>query len=870
MIKEQNNSDTKSQLVNLEEVLANLQHPDSDVRLRAVRDLISMQDGSTVERLNQLLETETDVQICYEIRKGIGILRQAASSGQSPSPPDFSKNLKKVQSALEGDEEERCNRAFRYIVQYRLKQFLPTLEEHCQKKPSSYRKGLLIRLMVSLGGELYFQSLVSFLNDEDPRVISTAIEALEGIGNTKALGFIAQFVTHANNRVQATAMKALYNLGDQSALKLFRKMVASPHVAYRNSAAYALKEMKIPDSIPLLKLLFQDEDQSVKDKGREGLTHLREVGNEEAKKILEDAPESELEDSHDSPDSMTTPELMDWIRDCLDPNDPSIVQKLVLKLDSETDERLVASLIMALARLGDPEQYQRLLPFLQSDVDRVRANAVEGLGILLNKVDKKTLIPSLEDVNNRVVGNAIIALIHDYPKQAVQGLEGLSQSSTLNEQLTAVYCIGAIGEDELLRYSEFLLESPFTEVREKMVKVLEDLSQDSATALRMVKAWQLRIASFEPGDSERETRSSPDDTQSTQKEQEPQEVVSATSHESVAVEAQLPSEEEVHESPAPTQPEAVAEEISPDEKEAKPTKRRLFRGRKASVVEPDGQRESSEDELSADFFIPESPLERFSAAGFFIILAFMGLTNLCSALIQDRFTFHRIFSMPLHTLLVNEVFYSAFFIVIIPAFAAWFLAVHKFRYLREPFLLSFLIGVFLHQYVQIVDTMNVEIAPFLSFLSHYSATYYMDEYSGNSRWAIQILNLPWLLFPVAIEGLVRLSGFRRGLVGILFFFLILSTIWLIFLDRFASEEITRTKVQTRLNHLRYQREEVEGLLSQGRLEILSLQARRIKALTKEQSRYLSGKLQRLKSVTLRHEKLLLNLKQRILRIEDQP
>ena len=65
--------------------------------------------------------------------------------------------------------------------------------------------------------------ITAYLSDKDPRVISTAIEALEGIGNTKTLGYIAQLVSHNHNRVKATAMKVLYNLGDQSALKLLQK-----------------------------------------------------------------------------------------------------------------------------------------------------------------------------------------------------------------------------------------------------------------------------------------------------------------------------------------------------------------------------------------------------------------------------------------------------------------------------------------------------------------------------------------------------------------------------------------------------------------------------------------------------------------------
>jgi len=849
-------SDGKPALINPDEVVSNLQHPDSEIRLRAVKDLISLREKSDIERLNKLLEKETDVQICYEIRKGISILRQTSSKGKPAEITDFSNNLKKVQEALESEDDEISNRAFRYIVQYRLKQFLPALEEHCLKRPSSYRKGLLIRLMVSLGGELYFSSLVSFLNDDDPRVISTAIEALEGIGNTRALGFIAQFVTHSNNRVQATAMKALYNLGDQSAIKLFRKMVGSSHVAYRNSAAYALKEMKIPESIPLLRSLYQDEDPSVKDKAREGLEQLADMGIEEAGKILDQDSESTGSEPASPPEKMSTPELMDWIRDQMDPNDFSIAEKLLSRLKIEQDERLIASLILALARTGSPEIARELRPYLSSPTDRIRANAVEGLGAVLLKQEKEILIPSLEDLNNRVVGNAIIALVQDYPDQALSGLEGLSQSSNLNEQLTAVYCIGAIGTEDILRYSEFLLESPFTEVREKMVKVLEDLSQDSAVALRILKGFQLRMASFDPDDQNAEkVGEEPIAVEFEAEEEQPDDQETDSIDEESLSEPGHAEDQTILPAP-PSQSSLESKSIK-----STPKRQRKKHRRGEEILD------QMELDDSLEFFASQSTGQRISSALFFLFLASLFLINLCSALIQDQFTFYRIFSMPLRMVLINDFLFSAFFILILPGIAFWFFCAHWNRYSQEPFLLSFLAGLFLHQYVQIVDIMQVPVAPLLNFLSSDIAVFYFEKYSGNARFASQVLSLPWLLLPLAIEGVIRLRGFRKGMMGAFSSVLVLTTIWLIYLNQYASTELARVKIQKQRNLLLYQKEQVEGLISQSRLETLSLEARIIKASNQEQKRYLSGKLQRIQSQSKRYTKMLESLKDRIQRVE---
>ena len=408
-------------------------------------------------------------------------------------------NLERVSRALKSENPKLVNKAFRYIVQYRLKDFLPKMQKQADQSGSSYQKGLVIRLMLSLGGDVYFREIAAFLHDDDPRIISTAIEALELIGNTQALGYITQFVTHEHNRVQATAMKALYNLGDQGALRLFLKLIASPHVAYRNSAAYALKEMHIPASIPLLEKLYQDEDESVREKAREGLVYLADEGSSKAKNILIDQPEKqELETTTGE---RTSEDWIESIRHALESQDKQSLEIFLTRLkgsngESEKDEKVMASLIMGIGRLGGQKQAPVLQPYLQHPNTRIRANAVEALGLLLPAGKRKCLLPCFEDQNNRVIGNTILTLIHDFDPEACTALSEIAQSSNMLDQLTAVYCIGALGEERNLQLSEYLLESAYTEVREKMIRVLEALGEDSHRAVKLLEEWKLKMLSF--------------------------------------------------------------------------------------------------------------------------------------------------------------------------------------------------------------------------------------------------------------------------------------------------------------------------------------------------------------------------------------
>lgn len=838
-LNEPNHTSTReenSSLLNRDEILENLRHPDSEVRLRAVKDLISLGEPTDMHRLGDLLGLETDAQIGYEIRKGIGILRPK-DSREMLQPNLNPLNLTRIDEALKSEDEETFNKVFRYIVQHRLKEFLPVLKEHCTSHPSPYRKGLLIRMMVSLGGEVHFPSLVNFLNDDDPRVISTAIEALEGIGNTKALGFIAQFVTHSNNRVQATAMKALYNLGDQSALKLFEKMVYSTHVAYRNSAAYALKEMKIPESLPLLKTLFADSDPSVTAKAKEALEALSKLGIDDARQILDDTLEQTSLSPSIPPEKMSTPQLMDWIGKNLEIRDQNTVEKLVARLRIEKDERLIASLIMALAVSGSQEIIEDLIPFLEHSTHRIRANTVECLGLLLPVDQKSILLPMLEDINNRVIGNSIIALIHDFKEKTLKALETLAQSSNLNEQLTAVYCIGTIGTGDVLSNCDYLLESPFTEVKEKMVKALEDLSQDSASALRILKGFNLRIASFQP-DERPQVR----DQEITAIEQN---AMASNEQQQDSSSLQADKREQAHDS--------------------KKHRKEVAKTRKSRALLDQLELGANQETLAAN-----TRLENVSSGIFFVALAMMLLTNLCSAIIQEQFTFYSIFSKPLRTVLINDFIFSAFFIIILPATAISFLLIQKEKYSREPFLISFLMGLFLHQYVQLVDIMQIPVAPLLNFLSSDVALLFLESYSGIAKFSSQILSLPWLLAPLVVEGLVRFNGLRRVIAGSFALVLIFSTIWLIYLNLYASAELERVKASKQRRVILYKQEEVQGLIAHTRLQILALESRIFKTTDENQKKYLLSKLESARSDSNRYNKILVSLQAKLKKISSTP
>jgi HEAT repeat protein len=798
-------SDPVSPLVQLDEIRSNLSQPDAEIRLRAVRDLVSLQDPSLIPDLELQAERETDIQVLYEVRSGLGMLKKLGQE-KAPKSKPVNQNLERVSRALESENPKLVNKAFRYIVQYRLKDFLPEMQKKAEQSGSSYHKGLIIRLMLSLGGELYFREIATYLRDDDPRIISTAIEALEIIGNTQALGYITQFVSHEHNRVQATAMKALYNLGNQGALRLFLKLIASPHAAYRNSAAYALKEMHIPASIPLLERLYQDEDTSVREKAREGLAFLADKGSEKAKNILENQPEPSPKS--ESSGERTAADWIESIRYALEIQDKQSLEIFLLRLkehgsdQGEEDEKVIASLIMGIGRLGTKAESEIILPFLSHRNNRVRANAVEALGLLLEKTKRGCLLACFEDQNNRVIGNAVLALIHDFKQEASLALAEIAQSSNMLDQLTAVYCIGALGDERHLQLSDYLLESSFTEVREKIVRVLETLGAESAKALRILEQWKLRMLNFD--------------------------------EQMIPEEPPKPSLSETK--TFPLLPKTLSPSIS-------------------ESVEPSKAK-------------PVRNWHQASFTIFLFIFALEIVLNLLALSLGDRIRFLQSTISVLRSLFMVDSAFHLFTHLTLPLCSAYFLSKNRTKIWSYPLMTGLCLGLVLHQHIVFLDAAGVRFGSSLNFLSHYSSLHYGTHYAGNPFLAMQCLNIPLLLLPLGIEAWIR-YGYARLAIGIVFLSLSLSSLWIASLDRSIAHEFHKEKSIKFRAELRTRQRELKALLTQNRLDRLANLALRGKALSKNSQNSLDGRLVRLRFEARRLRTQLKNIEKRLHKLNQE-
>ena len=512
---------------NIEDVLKDLKSLDSSLRRRAIQDLAVSDYSEKISLLNDLLRVERDIQLKYEIRKAINEIDSLSEPVSPAIHPSEDKRLNNLKRAFLSTDPEIMNRAFQFALENKLDEFLPEMMMIENYSLDSFHRCCIVKLMM-VCSHLHFRSIMGFLQDPDPRVLSTTLEALEEIGNTSALAAITQFVEHPHNRVQATAIKALHNLGGEGAGSLFLKMLQSSYSAYRDSAAYALCRIDVPEGVKLLSILLVDEVESVRKKALDGLQIMAGEGNVEAGRIVErirnENPyglwpdklvermilsEKEIEEtrdgkSHSSIDlaalysNATEFRLAAIQKLSEDKSDEDSARALVERLKLEKDPKIIASAVLGLGRArGEMVLKRKILEsYLKHADDRIRANAVEALTLITDPRDRGFLFKCLDDPYNRVVGNTVVALWETLNKRSTKALERLAISTNQQSQLTAVYYIGEISDWKLSELGEKLLKSRFDLVVTKMEETLEHL-QDMPSFAKVLKRYRLRSGNFE-------------------------------------------------------------------------------------------------------------------------------------------------------------------------------------------------------------------------------------------------------------------------------------------------------------------------------------------------------------------------------------
>lgn len=208
------------------------------------------------------------------------------------------------------------------------------------------------------------------------------------------------------------------------------------------------------EAIKPLRQAFRDGGNILRSYARQALERLQEDLQLERLTLVDDMTESAS--SGEKTEDDTPRRLnMDKLREHLENNDPKIrigvaqaaaqfkekelLPDLVNRLDREYHLFVIASLLLAIGKLGGDDELDVLYPYLKHDDERIRANALEAIQHTgSRKVDLTLILHLVNDPAERVANNAARLISMFDSSQVGKSLDSVENNPEMQQTATAV------------------------------------------------------------------------------------------------------------------------------------------------------------------------------------------------------------------------------------------------------------------------------------------------------------------------------------------------------------------------------------------------------------------------------------------------
>ncbi len=284
--------------VNIKTILACLDSPDPNLRVRAVVLLVKSGDKRAIPFLEKAASEDDSPQVRYYARKGIGYLMQksagpaptgAPPKRRGPAPVDAGLlNPETVEANLVHDDQWTRLQTIRAVEQYKAVSYIPLLISRLGAETNRQVVSALLMTIGKVGGEDGIDAILPFLKYEDARVRANAIEAIDATGDHDSLVHLIPFLRDPDNRCRANAVIALKKYGRVNVFKTLEGMLQAKEVWMQDSATYVLGRMGAGNkTFELLQLALASEYIVVRQQARNVLQTMADRGIERAKSILD-------------------------------------------------------------------------------------------------------------------------------------------------------------------------------------------------------------------------------------------------------------------------------------------------------------------------------------------------------------------------------------------------------------------------------------------------------------------------------------------------------------------------------------------------------------------------------------------------------
>ncbi len=466
-------------------IIKDWRNADVKSKRELIKEVVKTGSSDGLKLLSQIVNRDRDIEIRQSARKAYNSLYKYCFPSLDESiigqTVKGTMNEQDLIEMLESNDPEMEMRALIYLQIKPTQGVFKYLRSHFDKYSDDHVKATLVKTIGMHGNAEDVPICYRFLEDGSPRVRANAIEALEIINHPNTYMIFVQWLSDSDNRVKANCIKALRKLGQQSVNRILEEMLCSEYVAYKESALYVISLSPSRQGLYLLQTFLSEEyDPALIERALHVIHEFSNSNVPGASEYLEhyykDCENHEASEVYQS----------DFNVGDLSSVDPDIVLRCLSRIlenqyltygesmnnllkEESTDDRVVSFVIRIFGELGQVEFTSSILPYLDSEDHRIRANAVEAVGRLGYR--GKELSKYLEDQNNRVRANAIVALAEWMDVSEAINLMSQHQDSLFRKSL--LYAIKQIRDKSAMDALEYLIHDNEISIRNQALEVLQ-------------------------------------------------------------------------------------------------------------------------------------------------------------------------------------------------------------------------------------------------------------------------------------------------------------------------------------------------------------------------------------------------------------
>ena len=352
-------------------------------------------------------------------------------------------SLSAIYEGLQSEDFEKRLRAVLYVGEHGWKGSLDYLLRMLEREDNSFVLASLVKVVAAQGKASVIDILRPLLSYPDHRVRANTVEALGMIDSERLFDIIAPCLCDPDHRVCANTVRAIWRFNREKALGKLAELLTAGSVPERRSVMYVLGEIDDPGIGPLIERALGDEDDDVRE--RAGAMQAKQASRFPVSRDPEVASDDRYGQVVSGFYLLGQEGKLDALKDIERRGEAGYLKPLLGYLPHETDEVVLAMILLVLGKLGGSEVVPALREYLAHANHRVRANAVEALSYTGDRNIFSYLSGCFNDENNRVQANAAKALWAAAPQACLDKLREMSSSPRSLHRLSAIYVLSVIG-----------------------------------------------------------------------------------------------------------------------------------------------------------------------------------------------------------------------------------------------------------------------------------------------------------------------------------------------------------------------------------------------------------------------------------------